>query len=356
MKPFVRFHEDRYREFPVWSSVWLKPKKKTLPKNFKDLLVENDLETLKEVFETCSPDARGGTTKRTALAFNECPDTLARWLVERGADISAGDRYEESPLHARARHSQGRLEILLELGADVHRRDTRGNTPLHSAAAAYNAWTISVLLKHGADPTAVNNENQTPLSYALKRCGNTDIVGMAEIAEPLFGSSKALEKKGFSRSYLAPPKMMAQLSRRILRTPFFASAPTSSSIEAGSIQTIWTRQVLRSTGSIHSSMCRRCPGGQCMTANHRLLQRRDPTKSAIRSFGNCWCPQAAQQIRFRVKSSACRERSTMSSREMAGSTGTRTTRNWRTLSWSMRTQVFPFPRRHARKPVSSSKR
>ncbi|MHA3916720.1 ankyrin repeat domain-containing protein [Halovulum sp. GXIMD14793] len=174
-----------------------KANRNTLPKNFEDLLVENDLETLKDVFETCCLDARGGTTKQTALAFSECPDELARWLVDQGADISAADRYGETPLHARALHWQGRLEVLLELGADVHLRDTRGNTPLHGAAAAYNAKTVNVLLKHGARADAVNHDKQTPLSHALRRCSNANIVGMAEIAEILLAASRVPEKTGF---------------------------------------------------------------------------------------------------------------------------------------------------------------
>ncbi len=172
-------------------------KRKTLPKNFEDILVESSLETQKGVFDTCSLDARGGATKQTALAFGECSDELTRWLVECGADISVGDRYEETPLHARARHRLGRLEVLLELGADVHLLDTRGNAPLHTAASAYRAEAVRVLLKHGADAGALNDDKQTPLSRALKRCRNINIVGMAEVANILLTASAAPRKKGF---------------------------------------------------------------------------------------------------------------------------------------------------------------
>jgi len=61
--------------------------KKLLPKTFEDLLTNGDLTALKAVFHACVPDARDGYAKRTALAFDACPDELARWLVARGTDL-----------------------------------------------------------------------------------------------------------------------------------------------------------------------------------------------------------------------------------------------------------------------------
>jgi len=162
-----------------------KAKKKLLPKDFEELLKSGDLDALKAVFDTCDVDARGGVFKQTALAFNECPDELARWLVERGADMSAGDAYGETPLHARARHWQGRIDILLELGADVHHGENQRGTPLHMAAGSYNASTARILIDHGANADALNADRQTPLAYALQRCSNANIEAMAPLAELL---------------------------------------------------------------------------------------------------------------------------------------------------------------------------
>ena len=58
-----------------------KAKKKLLPKDFEALLIAGDLEALRAVFETCDVNARGGYSKQTALAYHECPDDLAIWLV-----------------------------------------------------------------------------------------------------------------------------------------------------------------------------------------------------------------------------------------------------------------------------------
>jgi hypothetical protein len=73
-------------------------KKKTLPKNFQELIEAGDIAALKEVFSYCEWDARGGYNKETALAFNEIPDELVRWLVEQGADINVRDNYQREAI------------------------------------------------------------------------------------------------------------------------------------------------------------------------------------------------------------------------------------------------------------------
>ena len=70
-----------------------KRKKTQLPKDFEARLEKCSLEELKILFDTYDVNARGGYRKQSALAFHSCPDELARWLVERGADIGAVDHY-----------------------------------------------------------------------------------------------------------------------------------------------------------------------------------------------------------------------------------------------------------------------
>lgn len=172
-----------------------KPKRKTLPKDFEELLKSADLDALKAIFDTVDVNARGGPFKRSALAFNECPDDLSRWLVELGADLSLGDRYGETPLHARAGHWQGNIAVLIELGADVnHPADGRG-TPLHRAAAVGNLQTAMLLLEHGADPRALNSKGQSPLVFALERCSNAHIERIAPMAELLLNVMNTQPRK-----------------------------------------------------------------------------------------------------------------------------------------------------------------
>lgn len=168
-----------------------KAKKKLLPKNFAELLEAGDHEAIKAVFETCGVDARGGYTKQTALAFNEFPDELVRWLVEQGADIDAADSYGETPLYSRADHWQGRIDVLLDLGADVSAGEGARGTPLQAAAGMGHAANARLLLARGAKVDALNAQRFTPLEYALQRCSNTQLCGVAEVAEVLLAAGAA---------------------------------------------------------------------------------------------------------------------------------------------------------------------
>lgn len=165
-----------------------KAKRKTLPKDFEALLKAGDVEALKAVFDSCDVNARGGVFKQTALAFSDCPDALARWLVEQGADLSAGDSYGETPLHARAGHWKGDVALLIALGAEVNHDAGGRGTPLHRAATTGNLRAARALLAHGARADAVNENGQTPLVFALQRCSNATIERMAPMAELLLAA------------------------------------------------------------------------------------------------------------------------------------------------------------------------
>ncbi|RYY54954.1 MAG: ankyrin repeat domain-containing protein, partial [Chitinophagaceae bacterium] len=151
-------------------------KKKTLPKDFEDLIVNSDLDTLKRIFDTCELDARGGYTKITALGFSKCPDELANWLVGQGADIHARDSYGNTPLHTRSQSIFGSIRVLLELGANVNDNGSSVGTPLHAAARSHNAVNTDLLITHGADIRALNSDGINPLEDALQTCSNIDIV------------------------------------------------------------------------------------------------------------------------------------------------------------------------------------
>jgi hypothetical protein len=159
-----------------------KAKKKLLPQNFAALLEDSDTDAIKAVFGTCDVDARGGYSKQTALAFDELPDELARWLVEQGASISAEDKFGETPLHSRAGSWRGHIAVLLELGADVNAGEGVRGTALHRAAERGSAENARLLLQHGAKVSALNGDGLTPLEYALQRCNNAAIEDIATVA------------------------------------------------------------------------------------------------------------------------------------------------------------------------------
>lgn len=160
-------------------------KKKTLPKNFTELIEAGDISRLKEVFTQCEWDARGGYSKTTALSFYKIPDELVCWLVEQGADINAQDNYKRTPLHSQAKSWCGNVRLFLELGADIEAVDYQNETPLHAAASAFKPQAVQELVAHGANVNAENDMKYTPLAKALACCRNADIMHMAELAQIL---------------------------------------------------------------------------------------------------------------------------------------------------------------------------
>ncbi len=165
-----------------------KQKRKTLPKNFGEMLDHAPLDELIAVFSACDPDATGGYSKSTALGFYNCPDALAEWLVAQGADINAADTYGRTPLHHRSASWKGGVDLLLSLGADIEARDGRGHTPLHAAAESHKSASVHALLKRGANPHARTSSGDTPLELALATTRNTDIVETAKLAEALLAT------------------------------------------------------------------------------------------------------------------------------------------------------------------------
>jgi hypothetical protein len=171
-------------------------KKKTLPKNFNELIKENNIENLKKVFDTCELDARGGYGKATALSFFNVPDELVRWLVENGADIEALDTYERTALHQHSMARSGKITVFLELGANVNARDKYGDTPLHFAAgSSFNVSSAKELIEYGADIKSLNANKQTPLEKALSRANNIDINHLVEISQLLLQKDTEITQK-----------------------------------------------------------------------------------------------------------------------------------------------------------------
>ncbi|MOA00611.1 Ankyrin repeats (3 copies) [compost metagenome] len=194
-------------------------KKKTLPKNFDELINVGDISALKEVFTQCELDARGGYSKSTALSFFNIPNELVRWLVEQGADINARDNYGKTPLHKHAMSWCGNTELLLELGADIEAIDYQNETPLFAAASSFKPNSVHMLVTKGANISAENKMKQTPLEKALALCKNADIVNMAEVANILLnagvtvtlemkdsikriGNDFEFHREGFNKEYL----------------------------------------------------------------------------------------------------------------------------------------------------------
>ena len=161
-------------------------KRVTLPKEFKDLMDEGNIEALKAVYDRCELTAHDGRFSLcTPLHMGGVPDELVIWLVEQGLDINTPDYYGATPLYRQATMGRDTVKLLLELGADIEKSNTYGNTPLHMAAEFFHPKTVALLLEKGANVNSKNDRGQTPLDSVLTVCRGIYIAQTAEIASML---------------------------------------------------------------------------------------------------------------------------------------------------------------------------
>jgi ankyrin repeat protein len=137
---------------------------------------------------TADPDlvnagsADGFTPLHLAAYFRH--EQAALLLLSRGADVAAVARNPTRvmPLHSAA--SSRNLPVVVELltrNAPVNARQQHGWTALHAAALNGDQEMVEVLLQHGADPRAQNDEGKTPSNLAEEK-------GHARILERLQGA------------------------------------------------------------------------------------------------------------------------------------------------------------------------
>ena len=161
----------------------------TLPKEFKDLMDEGNIEALKAVYDRCELTAHDGRFSLcTPLHMGGVPDELVIWLVEKGLDINIPDYYGATPLYRQAILGRDTVKLLLELGADIGKPNTYGETPLHVAAEFFHPKTVKLLIDKGADVNAKNDMGRTPLASVLMVCRGIYIAQTAEIATMLVDS------------------------------------------------------------------------------------------------------------------------------------------------------------------------
>lgn len=173
----------------------------TLPKEFSKFYYSRpfkwsaeDVAQCKEMLTPCDPNARDrGGYKQTALHYL-VPFEIAKWLVERGADVNASNTYG-TPLF---KHAGGRdyniCKLLVEHGADVNVENYAGQTAMFTAADRGDSDVIRLLLEHGADPCHHSrkfDDELTPLLYMLRRIDYGPKEAMASTAELLVEAQRA---------------------------------------------------------------------------------------------------------------------------------------------------------------------
>jgi len=91
---------------------------------------------------------------------------MARFLLSRGADVSARGGMGETPLHRAARRGYIRqAEVFIESGADLNAQDDRGDTPLHAAVIQGERFVARLLVLRGANVHIRNDAGKTPLDH-----------------------------------------------------------------------------------------------------------------------------------------------------------------------------------------------
>lgn len=124
---------------------------------------------LKEV-EVTFVDRHGRTPLHVAAKC--CDATVARSLLDRGADIAAVDNENGcTPLLTAVRRGDEALvlvELLLERGASIGDRDSLQRTALHLAAANKGIKTAELLVERGADVNSQDSYLRTSLHVAVQ--------------------------------------------------------------------------------------------------------------------------------------------------------------------------------------------
>jgi cytohesin len=128
--------------------------------------------------------AASATPLHDAVASGDT--TLAKRLLDHGADPNARDEENETPLHDAA--EKGNVEmvlLLLQEGARAGRSGSEGETPLHEATEAGYLEVVRELVRHGAPLNTADNKGFTALHLAI-------IEGHEEIALYLISAGSSL--------------------------------------------------------------------------------------------------------------------------------------------------------------------
>ncbi len=94
---------------------------------------------------------------------------IAKFLIEKGADIKAVDNDKWSTLHWAAWSGLPAIaEELINAGIEMSGADKDGNTPLMLASIRGNADVAKILVEKGADKTLKNKNGKTALELATE--------------------------------------------------------------------------------------------------------------------------------------------------------------------------------------------
>lgn len=134
----------------------------------------NDIERVRTIIrQNGDIDVKDWKIKRTALIHSA--DTgnvsIAKLLLDAGANIDEGDRYGNTALSYAAMISNRMISLLIENGANVDVENNAGATPLLMAIVLNRTSSARPLLEAGANPNIALYNGITPLMFATMHGG-----------------------------------------------------------------------------------------------------------------------------------------------------------------------------------------
>ncbi len=149
-----------------------------------------------------------GSDADSTLLHMACNATIARTLLENGADIEARNAAGRTPLqeclyrsgYSFRNEDDARLLIssLISAGADIEATDNEGDTALHYAAGSNHSYwkaLTSILLQAGANTEARNNHGKTARDITFDKAAFDSLVACA-------GGSRASGSSADAASFL----------------------------------------------------------------------------------------------------------------------------------------------------------
>ncbi len=101
---------------------------------------------------------------------------MAKFLIEKGADVNIANKNKKTPLYKAAENGHYEMaKFLIEKGADVNKIVYYARTPLYAAAEKGHYEMVKFLIEKGADVDSVNYYGETPL-FAAAQNGHGSIV------------------------------------------------------------------------------------------------------------------------------------------------------------------------------------
>lgn len=171
-------------------------KRKTLPKDFDEIVKKGNVEEIINVLDMCEINAYYGYGKKTALMNPNLPVKVIRYLVENGADINLPSKYGDTPLSSHAFSKPENVPLILELGADINFHTKTGGTALHITSGGKRPQSVKILIENGADVNIrCGYFNTTPLENCLESCMSIDIANAAEVSDILIKAGAEITPK-----------------------------------------------------------------------------------------------------------------------------------------------------------------